>query len=96
MQSDAYIVRRMRTAVGKRTHGILRYLRLEEMGAQAINGALAQILELETDCIDEVIVGCAFPETQHEFVLGHLVDQKTSRQTRGSGLTVNQFCASRL
>ena len=96
MQTDAYIVSSLRTAVGKAARGALRNLRPSDMGAQAVRAALARVPGLRPECIDDVIVGCAFPEAQQGSVLGRIVAQKAGLPDAVPGLTVNRFCASGL
>ena len=59
---EAFIVSAVRTAVGKAPKGSLRNTRPDEMGAAAIKEAVNQVEGLDKLQIDDVIMGCAFPE----------------------------------
>ncbi|HEY9623570.1 MAG TPA: acetyl-CoA C-acyltransferase [Crinalium sp.] len=94
--NDAYIVSSVRTAVGKAPRGTLRNMRSDDMGAVAVNGAIAQVKGLEPDQIDDVIIGCAFPEAEQGFNLGRVIGQRAGLPSSVAGSTVNRFCASGL
>ncbi|MEB3295652.1 MAG: beta-ketoacyl synthase N-terminal-like domain-containing protein, partial [Synechococcales bacterium] len=96
MKNNAYIVSSVRTAVGKAPRGSLRHLRPDDMGAIAIQGLLAQVPELPVDQIDDVIMGCAFPEAEQGFNLGRIMAMRAGLPDRVAGCTVNRFCASGL
>ena len=82
MSEETYIVSSVRTAVGKAGRGVLRNVRPETMGAAAVNGAIGRVEGLRPERIDDVIMGCAFPEAQQGMVLGRVVAQKAACQIR--------------
>ena len=96
MNSETCIVSSVRTAVGKAGRGTLRNVRPESMGAAAVNGAMARVEGLPPERIDDVIMGCAFPEAQQGMVLGRVVARKAGLPETVPGVTVNRFCASGL
>ena len=59
---DAYIVSSVRTAVGKAPRGSLHTLRPDDMGAIAVKSAIDRVNGLEAEHIDDLLMGCAFPE----------------------------------
>jgi acetyl-CoA acyltransferase len=93
---DAYIVSSVRTAVGKAERGTLRHVRPDDMGAVAVKGALERVPELEPYQIDDLIMGCAFPEAEQGFNAGRVIAQRAGLPDTVSGTTVNRFCASGL
>ena len=93
---DAYIVSSVRTAVGKAPRGTLHNTRPEDMGAIAVKGAIERVKDLEPDHIDDIIVGCAFPEAEQGFNLGRIIAQRAQLPDTAAGCTVNRFCASGL
>lgn len=95
-QNGPCIVTSVRTAVGKAPRGTLRHTRPDDMGADAVRGALARVSGLELEQVDDVIMGCAFPEAQQGMVLGRIVAQKAGLPDSVPGITVNRFCASGL
>ena len=61
---EAVIVSAVRTAVGKAPKGTLKNSRPDDLGAAAIKGAVERVEGLNLDEIDDVIMGCAFPEAE--------------------------------
>ncbi|MGK7875726.1 MAG: acetyl-CoA C-acyltransferase [Xenococcaceae cyanobacterium] len=94
--NKAYIVSSVRTAVGKAPKGKLRNVRSDDLGAVAVKAAIEQVKGLESEQIDDVIIGCAFPEAEQGFNLGRIVAQRTGLPNSVAGCTVNRFCASGL
>jgi acetyl-CoA acyltransferase len=93
---QAYIVSSVRTAVGKAPRGTLRHVRPDDLGAIAVNGAIAQVQGLQPEQIEDVIFGCAFPEAEQGFNLGRMIAQRAGLPDTVAGCTVNRFCASGL
>jgi acetyl-CoA acyltransferase len=93
---DAYIVSSVRTAVGKAPRGTLRNMRPDDMGAIAVKGAIAKVEGLAPEQIDDVIMGCSFPEAEQGFNLGRVIAQRAGLPDTVAGCTVNRFCASGL
>ncbi len=93
---EAYIVSSVRTAIGKAPRGTLRNVRPDDLGATAVKGAISKITELDPAQIDDVIMGCAFPEGEQGFNLGRVVAQRARLPDSVPGCTVNRFCASGL
>lgn len=93
---DAYIVSSVRTAVGKAPRGTLRHMRPDDMGAIVVKGAIAKVEGLEPDLIEDLIIGCAFPEAEQGFNLGRVIAQRAGLPDSVPGCTVNRFCASGL
>jgi len=96
IMQNAYIVSSVRTAVGKAPRGTLRNLRPDDMGAVAVQGAIALVNGLEPHQIEDVIMGCAFPEAEQGFNLGRVIAQRAGLPDTVAGVTVNRFCASGL
>ena len=61
---EAVIVSAVRTAVGKAPKGTLKNTRPDEMGAAVIKEAVGQVENLDVSQIEDVIMGCAFPEAE--------------------------------
>ncbi|MBE9179574.1 acetyl-CoA C-acyltransferase [Oculatella sp. LEGE 06141] len=93
---DAYIVSSIRTAVGKAPRGTLHTMRPDDMGAIAVKEAIGRVNGLEPEQIDDIIMGCAFPEAEQGFNLGRIIAQRAGLPDSVAGSTVNRFCASGL
>lgn len=92
----AFIVSSVRTPVGKADRGSLRFARPEELGAAAVNEAIARVPGLETEMVDDVLIGCAFPEGPQGQNMGRIIAQKAGLPDAVPGATVNRFCSSGL
>lgn len=93
---EAYIVSSVRTAIGKAPRGTLHNVRPDDLGATAVKGAIAKIPNLDPGQIEDVIMGCAFPEGEQGFNLGRIVSRRAGLPDAVPGCTVNRFCASGL
>ena len=62
MIQEAYIVAATRTPIGKAPKGILRNTRPDDLLADILKAALAQVPTLDPQSVEDVIVGCAMPE----------------------------------
>ena len=60
--NSAVIVSGVRTAVGKAKRGTLKDTRPDDLAAFAIEAAINRVPNLDSENIDDVIVGCAMPE----------------------------------
>src|SRR3989304_916633 len=92
---EAVVVSAVRTALG-RAGGALRNVRPEHTGAEGVKGAINRVKGLKSDDIDEVVVGCSFPEAEMGLNLGRIIVLKAGLPNHVSGMTVNRFCASGL
>ena len=61
---EAVIVSAVRTAVGKAPRGMYRTTLPEVLAVAAIRGALDRAPGLDPAEIDDVVMGCAFPEAE--------------------------------
>ena len=94
--NDAYIISSVRTPVGKAEKGTLANYRPEDLGAEAVTGAMDRVDGLEPDMVDDVLMGCAFPEGPQGMNVGRLIAQKAGLPDHVPGATVNRFCSSGL
>jgi acetyl-CoA acyltransferase len=97
MQStEAYLVSSVRTPVGKAGKGVLSTFRPEDLGAAAVNEAMRRVDGLDPEMIDDVLMGCAFPEGPQGMNMGRIIAQKAGLPDEVPGATVNRFCSSGL
>lgn len=96
MQSSAVIVTSLRTPVGKAKRGALRFMRPEVMGAEAIRAAVDHTSNLLAEDIDDVLIGCAFPEGSQGMNVGRIIANLAGLPDSVPGATVNRFCSSGL
>ncbi|HNU08900.1 MAG TPA: acetyl-CoA C-acyltransferase [Pyrinomonadaceae bacterium] len=93
---DAVIVSAVRTAVGKAPKGSLRYTRPDDMGAVAIREAVRRAEGLNPAEVEDVIMGCAFPEAQQGMNVARTATILAGLPVETSAMTVNRYCSSGL
>lgn len=93
--SDAVIVEAVRSP-GARRKGGLAATRADEYGIQVLKGLLARVPQVKPEEIDDLIVGCSFPEAETGMNLGRILAMGVGLPISVSGMTVNRFCASGL
>ena len=93
---EAVIVSSVRTAVGRAPRGTLRTTRQEDMATAAVKEALARAKGLDPAEIDDLVLGCSFPEGEQGMNVGRVVGLQAGLPDTVSGMTVNRFCSSGL
>ena len=93
---EAVIVSAVRTAVGKAPKGTLKNSRPDDLGATAIKGAVERVAGLEGHQIDDVIMGCAFPEAEQGMNVARTAMIEAGLPVEVSAMTVNRYCSSGL
>jgi len=71
--SDAVIVEAVRSPGGRYKRGGLAGTRGDEIGIQVMKGLLARVPELKPEDVDDVIVGCSFPEGEQGMNYGRII-----------------------
>lgn len=93
---EAVIVSAVRTAIGKAPKGTLRNTRPDDLGAAAIKEAVNRVKGLDPAQIDDVIMGCAFPEAQQGMNVARTAMIAAGLPVETSAMTVNRYCSSGL
>ncbi len=93
---EAVVVSAVRTAVGKAPRGILKDTRPDDIGALIIQEAVARVPGLKVEEIDDVVIGCAFPESDQGLNLARVLAMRAGFPFAIPGQTVNRFCSSGL
>lgn len=93
---DAVIVSAVRTAVGKAPKGTLKNTRPDDLGAAAIREAVARVPGLDASQIEDVIMGCAFPEAEQGMNVARTAAIEAGLPVEVSAMTVNRYCSSGL
>lgn len=91
-----FIVSAVRTPTGKAPRGQLSGIRPDELGAFAVRGCLERAPFLENHQIDDVIIGCAFPELEQGWNMARTIAVRAGIPNSASAMTVNRFCSSGL
>jgi acetyl-CoA acyltransferase len=93
---EAVVVSAVRTAVGKAPRGILKDTRPDDVAAIIIKEALSRVPGLKAEEVDDVVLGCAFPESDQGLNLARVVAMRAGFPNTVPGQTVNRFCSSGL
>ncbi len=91
----AYIIKAYRTAIGKAKKGSFKNTRSDDLAAQVIKHIIKDTPELEPAMVDDVLVGCAFPEGEQGLNMARNVSI-SALGIKVPGVTVNRFCGSGL
>jgi acetyl-CoA acyltransferase len=73
--------------------GALVHVRPDDLAAQVVR-ALVDRAKVNPEDIEDLIMGCAFPEAEQGFNIGRLVALLADLPQSVAGMTVNRFCGS--
>ncbi len=93
---EAVIVSAVRTAVGKAPKGTLKNTRPDDLGAAAIKEAVGRVPGLDPSQVEDVIMGCAFPEAEQGMNVARTAMIAAGLPVETSAMTVNRYCSSGL
>ena len=92
---NAVIVSAVRTAIGKAPRGTLRTVRPDDMAAAVIKAAVERA-GVEATEIEDVNLGCAFPEAEQGMNVARIATLRAGLPESVCGQTTNRFCSSGL
>lgn len=93
---DAVIVAAKRTAVGRAKRGSLITTRPEDLSAAVLNNLVEITSGVESKDIEDVIIGCAYPEGQQGLNVARRIVIRAGFPVEVPAETVNRFCSSGL
>ena len=91
---DPVIVAATRTAVGKAKRGTLKSTRPETLAAAVIKELLKRAQDMDPHELDDLIVGCAFPEGEQGMNLARQIGFRAGLPVEVPAETINRFCSS--
>lgn len=91
---DPVIVAAARTAVGKAKRGSLATVRPDDMAVAVIKALVKQATTIQPEEINDVILGCAFPEGEQGLNMSRLVALRAGLPVSVPAETINRFCSS--
>jgi acetyl-CoA acyltransferase len=91
---EAVIVSAVRTPVGKAKRGGLATVRPDEMSAATIKELLKRTPNLEPAQIDDVVLGCAFPEGEQGMNVARMITLRAGLPDTVPAETINRYCSS--
>ena len=92
---EAYIVQAVRTPGCRRARGAFNQTRPEDLLKTALQG-LMERAGVDKKEVEDVLVGCAFPEAEQGLNVGRIVAQMAGFPDDTCGAVVNRFCSSGL
>jgi acetyl-CoA acyltransferase len=96
MSTGVVVTHAYRTAVGRSGRGSLRHTRPDELLSLLIMGFLERVPQLDPASIDDVIVGCAFPEAEQGMNVARIAVLRSGLPVTVPAMTSNRFCSSGL
>ncbi len=93
---DAYIVTSVRTPGCRKSKGALKDTRPEDLLSFIMKAAVEKSENLDAKEIDDVMIGCSFPEAEQGLNIGRMATQIAGFPVHVSGATINRFCSSGL
>ena len=93
---DAYIVTSIRTPGCKRTKGAFKDTRPEDLLSFILDKAVEKTPGLSKDKVDDIMIGCAFPEAEQGLNIGRVASQMAGfpeTVSRGHGQPVLRIWA---
>lgn len=91
---DPVIVAACRTPVGKARRGSLATVRPDEMAVAVIKDLLRRVEGIKPEEINDVVLGCAFPEGEQGLNMSRLVALRAGLPVSVPAETINRFCSS--
>ncbi len=91
---EAIIVSAVRTPVGKAKRGGLATVRTDEMSAATIQALLKRTPNLDPAQIEDVVIGCAFPEGEQGLNMARMIALRAGLPDSVPAETINRYCAS--
>jgi len=91
----AYILASYRTPGCRANKGKLKDMRPDDLAALAIRG-LVERTGIDPATINDVYLGCAFPEAEQGMNVGRIAAMKAGLPIEVPGQTINRFCSSGL
>jgi len=93
---EAVVVESLRTPLGKSFRGSLNETRPDDMVAHCIQAVLKRAPQLLPGEIEDVVIGCGYPEGQQGSNIARVAAIRAGLPTSVAGTTVNRFCSSGL
>ncbi|PAU95881.1 acetyl-CoA C-acyltransferase [Aliifodinibius salipaludis] len=93
---EAVIVAAARTPTGKANKGSLRFTAPDTLGGEVIKNLLQRAPNLQPEQVDDVIMGCAFPEAAQGLNIARQAAALGGLPPSVPAATMNRFCSSGL
>ncbi len=93
---EAVIVASSRTPMAKSFRGSFNLTRPDDLAAMCVKDLLKKVPQLDAAEVEDVILGCAFPEGPQGFNMARNAAMLAGLPVTAAGTTINRFCSSGL
>ena len=93
MSTESYIIDGARSPIGLK-NGLMVGVRSDDLAAMVIKGLMARNSNIPPEAIEDVVVGCAFPEGPQGMLMARAVSILSDLPIEAGGKVVNRFCGS--
>ena len=93
MSVDSYIIDGVRSPIGLK-NGNMIGVRSDDLSAMVINGMMNRNKAISLDSIEDVVLGCAFPEGPQGMLMARGVSILADLSLSAGAKVVNRFCGS--
>jgi len=93
MSNKSVIIDGVRSPIGSK-NGKMIGMRPDDITAQVVKGLLERKKEIKNEEVEDVVVGCAFPEGPQGMLIGRSVAMLAGLPVSTAGKVVNRFCGS--
>ena len=91
--NKSVIIDAVRSPIGLK-HGHMIGIRPDDLTAQVIKGLMDKNPTIHKESIDDVVVGCAYPEGPQGHIIGKSVGVLAGLPIESTGKVINRFCGS--
>ena len=93
MSIESYIIDGGRSPIGIK-NGDMVGVRSDDLSAMVIKGVMARNKDIPPEAIEDVVIGCAFPEGPQGMLMARAVSILSDLPIETGGKVVNRFCGS--
>ena len=93
MSTESYIIDGGRSPIGLK-NGEMVGVRSDDLSAMVIKGLMARNAKITPEVIEDVVVGCAFPEGPQGMLMARSISILSDLPVETGGKVVNRFCGS--
>ena len=91
--SKSVIIDAVRSPIGLK-NGPMIGIRPDDLAGQVVKGLLDRNNSVKSEMVEDVIVGCAYPEGPQGHIIGKSVGVLAGMPIESTGKVVNRFCGS--
>ena len=91
--NKSVIIDAVRSPIGLK-HGQMIGIRPDDLTAQVVKGLMDKNPTIHKESIDDVVVGCAYPEGPQGHIIGKSVGVLAGLPIESTGKVINRFCGS--